>query len=130
MNLKDLKKDCAQKQQKGIHFIIASVVIYTVSLSVYIPADSGLLSAGNKIFCGMLRVHFATVILWREWNYIFNAGNVPVYGASHFNDGYGCTACFWNATGRSCGCIQENSCSKRNRSAYYFYAAFLSNYTK
>lgn len=42
----------------------------------------------------MLRVHFATVILWREWNYIFNAGNVPVYGASHFNDGYGCTACF------------------------------------
>ena len=25
MNLKDLKKDCAQKQKKGIHFIIASV---------------------------------------------------------------------------------------------------------
>ena len=28
MNLKDLKKDCAQKQKKGIHFIIAS---YTVN---------------------------------------------------------------------------------------------------
>ena len=30
MNLKDLKKDCAQKQKKGIHFIIASVVIWII----------------------------------------------------------------------------------------------------
>ena len=34
MNLKDLKKDCAQKQQKGIHFIIASVVIWIMVLIV------------------------------------------------------------------------------------------------
>ena len=32
MNLKDLKKDCAQKQKKGIHFIIASVVIWIMVL--------------------------------------------------------------------------------------------------
>ena len=34
MNLKDLKKDCAQKQKKGIHFIIASVVIWIMVLIV------------------------------------------------------------------------------------------------
>ena len=33
MNLKDLKKDCAQKQKKGIHFIIASVVIWIMVIN-------------------------------------------------------------------------------------------------
>ena len=31
------------------------------------------------------------------------AGNVPVYGASYFDDGYGCTACDRYASRRSCG---------------------------
>ncbi|MFQ9186421.1 DUF7010 family protein [Agathobacter rectalis] len=28
MNLEELKEDCSQKQKKGIHFIIASIVIW------------------------------------------------------------------------------------------------------
>lgn len=34
MNLEELKKDCSKKQKKGIHFIIASVVIWTMVLIV------------------------------------------------------------------------------------------------
>lgn len=34
MNLEELKKDCSIKQKKGIHFIIASVVIWTMILIV------------------------------------------------------------------------------------------------
>ena len=41
MNLKDLKKDCAQKQKKGIHFIIASVVIWIMVLIVQLTDLEG-----------------------------------------------------------------------------------------
>ena len=34
MNLEELKKDCSKKQKKGIHFIIASVVIWTMVLII------------------------------------------------------------------------------------------------
>lgn len=34
MNLEELKKDWSKKQKKGIHFIIASVVIWTMILLV------------------------------------------------------------------------------------------------
>ena len=30
MNLEQLKKDCIKKQKKGIHFILASIVIWTM----------------------------------------------------------------------------------------------------
>ena len=32
MNLEQLKKDCTKKQKKGIHFILASIVIWTMVL--------------------------------------------------------------------------------------------------
>lgn len=34
MNLEELKKDCSIKQKKGIHFIIASVIIWSMVLIV------------------------------------------------------------------------------------------------
>ena len=34
MNLEELKKDCSKKQKKGIHFIIASIVIWTMVLII------------------------------------------------------------------------------------------------
>lgn len=34
MNLEELKKDCSIKQKKGIHFIIASVIIWSMVLVV------------------------------------------------------------------------------------------------
>ena len=50
MNLKDLKKDCAQKQQKGIHFIIASVVIWIMVLIVQLT-DLPMLTKNLLTFC-------------------------------------------------------------------------------
>ena len=50
MNLKDLKKDCAQKQQKGIHFIIASVVIWIMVLIVQLT-DLPILTKNLLTFC-------------------------------------------------------------------------------
>ena len=44
MNLKDLKKDCAQKQKKGIHFIVSSNMDYgfnrTINRFTYINKKS------------------------------------------------------------------------------------------
>lgn len=34
MNLEELKKDCSMKQKKGIHFIMASVIIWSMVLIV------------------------------------------------------------------------------------------------
>ena len=50
MNLKDLKKDCAQKQQKCIHFIIASVVILIMVLIVQLT-DLPMLTKNLLTFC-------------------------------------------------------------------------------
>lgn len=38
MSLEKLKKDCSIKQKKGIHFIIASVCIWTLVLSVHLSS--------------------------------------------------------------------------------------------
>ena len=57
MNLKDLKKDCAQKQKKGIHFIIASVVIWIMVLIVQLTdlpvqlTDLPILTKNLLTFC-------------------------------------------------------------------------------
>ena len=48
MNLKDLKKDCAQKQKKGIHFIIASVVILVLIVQL---TDLPILTKNLLTFC-------------------------------------------------------------------------------
>lgn len=36
MELSELHKDCARRQKKGLHFILASVVIWTLILVVYL----------------------------------------------------------------------------------------------
>ena len=36
MSLEELKKDCSKKQKKGIHFIIASIIIWSMVLIVQI----------------------------------------------------------------------------------------------
>jgi len=38
MNLEDLRNDCAVKQKKGLHFIIASVVIWSAVLIVHLTS--------------------------------------------------------------------------------------------
>ena len=38
MNLEELKKDCSIKQKKGIHFIIASVIIWSMVLIVQLTS--------------------------------------------------------------------------------------------
>ena len=38
MNLEQLKKDCIKKQKKGIHFILASIVIWTMVLMVQLTS--------------------------------------------------------------------------------------------
>lgn len=46
MNLEELKEDCSQKQKKGIHFIIASIVIW---LLLWFSEDICCLIAGYII---------------------------------------------------------------------------------
>ncbi len=50
MNLKELKKDCSKKQKKGIHFIIASVVIWTMVLLVQLT-NLPILTKNLLTFC-------------------------------------------------------------------------------
>lgn len=38
MNLNEIKKDCAVKQKKGLHFILASVIIWIAVLFVHISS--------------------------------------------------------------------------------------------
>lgn len=38
MNLSDIKKDCAVKQKKGLHFILASIIIWIAVLFVQISS--------------------------------------------------------------------------------------------
>lgn len=50
MNLEELKKDCSKKQKKGIHFIIASVIIWTMVLAVQLT-NLPILTKNLLTFC-------------------------------------------------------------------------------
>ena len=50
MNLEQLKKDCIKKQKKGIHFILASIVIWTMVLMVQLTSFS-ILTKNLLTFC-------------------------------------------------------------------------------
>lgn len=50
MNLEELKKDCSRKQKKGIHFIIASVVIWIMVLIVQLT-NLPILTKNLLTFC-------------------------------------------------------------------------------
>lgn len=50
MNLEELKKDCSKKQKKGIHFIIASVIIWTSVLLVQLT-NLPILTKNLLTFC-------------------------------------------------------------------------------
>lgn len=50
MNLEELKKDCSIKQKKGIHFIIASVIIWSTVLVVWLT-NLPILTKNLLTFC-------------------------------------------------------------------------------
>jgi hypothetical protein len=50
MNLEELRLDCAVKQKKGLHFIVASVVIWCAILVVQL-LDISILSKNLLVFC-------------------------------------------------------------------------------
>jgi|SRR5574344_1268496 hypothetical protein len=50
MNLEELKKDCSIKQKKGIHFIIASVIIWSMVLIVQLT-NLPILTKNLLTFC-------------------------------------------------------------------------------
>lgn len=50
MNLEELKKDCSIKQKKGIHFIIASVIIWSMVLVVQLT-NLPMLTKNFYTFC-------------------------------------------------------------------------------
>lgn len=50
MNLDELRNDCALKQKKGLHIILASVVIWVAVLCVYL-ADLPILTKNLLTFC-------------------------------------------------------------------------------
>ena len=50
MNLEELKKDCSIKQKKGIHFIIASVIIWSMVLIVQLT-NLPILTKNFLTFC-------------------------------------------------------------------------------
>lgn len=50
MNLKELKKDCSIKQKKGIHFIIASIIIWILVLIVQLT-NLPILTKNLLTFC-------------------------------------------------------------------------------
>lgn len=50
MSLEELKKDCSIKQKKGIHFIIASVIIWSMILIVQLM-DLPILTKNLLTFC-------------------------------------------------------------------------------
>ena len=50
MNLEELKKDCSKKQKKGIHFIIASVIIWIMVLIVQLT-NLPILTKNLLTFC-------------------------------------------------------------------------------
>jgi len=50
MNLEELRLDCVVKQKKGLHFILASVVIWSAILVVQLM-DISILSKNMLVFC-------------------------------------------------------------------------------
>ena len=50
MNLEELKKDCMIKQKKGIHFIIASVIIWSMALIVQLTSLP-IVTKNMLVFC-------------------------------------------------------------------------------
>jgi hypothetical protein len=50
MELEELKQDCAIKQKKGLHFILASVIIWTL-LSITYSLDLPILTKNFIAFC-------------------------------------------------------------------------------
>ena len=50
MSLEELKKDCSKKQKKGIHFIIASIIIWSMFLIVQIT-NLPILTKNLLTFC-------------------------------------------------------------------------------
>ena len=50
MNLEELKQDCIEKQKKGIHFIIASVIIWCMVLGVQLT-NLPILTKNLLTFC-------------------------------------------------------------------------------
>ncbi len=50
MNLEELKKDCSKKQKKGIHFIIASILIWAMVLIVQLT-NLPILTKNLLTFC-------------------------------------------------------------------------------
>ena len=50
MELEELKQDCAFKQKKGLHFILASVIIWTL-LSITYSLDLPILTKNFIAFC-------------------------------------------------------------------------------
>ena len=67
MNLEQLKKDCIKKQKKGIHFILASIVIWTMVLMVQLTSFPILT---NKKSINILL--YSTIIA----NIVFNIQNI------------------------------------------------------
>ena len=49
MELDELRKDCARRQKKGLHFILASIVIWSLILATQLPKRSELISKGKAI---------------------------------------------------------------------------------
>lgn len=50
MTLQELRLDCAKKQKKGLHFIVASIIIWCVILVVHL-SDIPILSKNFMTFC-------------------------------------------------------------------------------
>ena len=90
------------------------VIVLTMSLVAVLTSDifwrfervsdySGLWQADNKISDRLRHFYRVEAAFRGAGHYHPYAGNVPVYGASYFDDGYGCTACDRYASRRSCG---------------------------
>ncbi|MFA6942064.1 MAG: hypothetical protein WCQ54_13975, partial [Clostridiaceae bacterium] len=50
MNLEEMRKDCSVKQKNGIHFILASIIIWTAVLIIHLT-DMPILSKNLFTFC-------------------------------------------------------------------------------
>ena len=84
--------------------LTSDILIYTLLgvLSVYLIIQGfGRQTIKYLIVCGIFIV--LRLLSGGAGHYHPYAGNVPVYGASYFDDGYGCTACDRYASRRSCG---------------------------
>lgn len=75
MNLEELNEDCSQKQKKGIHFIIASIVIW---LLLWFSEDICCLIAGYIIqFISDIVNNYSNIIFnsWLKFCKLFSCNN-------------------------------------------------------